>query len=622
MNSKILFLVPDVTMVEHTRNTLRENNLDILVEQGMLDNFMSVVPKYIPLGLEVVVARAGTANAIRNAGLGVTVVELPITAIDIIHAVEKARVFGTRIAVVAFQSMVLGIEDIARILGVEIGYFYLKDRAENAKVILEAFSRGYDVVLGGALASSASRNHNIPHVFIESSKESILMAAFEAKRIAEAIETEKYKRIVFSTVLDYAHDGIITVDTKGAITSINPAAVALTRFKNAIGKNIHALWPTLDLRQVIASGIEHLNQLIKINDVQVHCNKVPLMVSGRVAGATITFQDITKIQQLEARIRKEVYASGHVAGFTFNDIWGDSSAVLQAIGMARDYSRTNSNILILGETGTGKEVFAQSIHNHSNRQHGPFVAVNCAALPSQILESELFGYVRGAFTGANKEGKPGLFEVAHGGTIFLDEVAELDYVNQGRLLRVLQEKALVRLGSDRVIPVDIRIIAATNQDLAKAVSEKKFRDDLFYRLNVLKLVLPPLRERKRDIRIYANKFLERYASANGCTLSFKPAALRLMDRYDWPGNIRQLQHTIERVAVICKDAVVSEAVLSQCLDTSEASKTYQAIACQKIDEVVKALTLAKGKRGDAAKILGIDRSTLWRRMKRLGISSL
>ncbi len=620
MDSRILFLVPDGTMVVYTRNTLRENDLDIPVLHGMIENFQSVVREYVAKGLEVVIARAGTADAIRSAGLGVTVVELPITGIDIIRAVGKARAFGARIAVVAFRSMVLGIEEIAGILGVETGCFFLNSREENAETVQEAASRGYDVVVGGALAASAARACNVPHVLIESSRESILTAALEAKRIADAIESERYKRILFSTVLDYSHDGIITVDINGSVTSINPAAVALTRFGDALGRDIRALWPALNIGQVIGSGNEQLNQIVRINDTQVHCNKVPLMVNGGIAGAAITFRDITEIQQLEARIRKEVYALGHVARFTFDDIWGESSAVRQAVGMARDYSGADSNILILGETGTGKEVFAQSIHNHSKRRNGPFVAVNCAALPSQILESELFGYVRGAFTGANREGRPGLFEAAHGGTIFLDEIAELDYANQGRLLRVLQEKALVRLGSDRVIPVDIRIIAATNRDLTRAVAEHKFRDDLFYRLNVLRLVLPPLRERRADIRVYAEKFLQKYTQGNRSLLSFKPAALRLMEKSDWPGNIRQLQNTIERAAVVCREPVINEVVLARCMDGG-ASGTSRIVLSEAADELVRALDLARGRHGEAAKILGINRSTLWRRMKRYGVSS-
>ncbi len=616
---KMLFIVSDATMVGYAAGVLGEAGLDIPIEHGLWSNGVAIVKKHLAHGLEVVVARAGTARVIREANFDLTVVELPITGFDIIQAVEKAKIYGNRIAVVAFQSMVLGIEYAAKILGVEIGFFYIENAEAIEQIVCQAFSRGYDVVVGGALAAQACRAHKLPHVFIESSRASILQAAFEGLRLARAIETEKYKRTLFGAVLDFAHDGIITIDTAGVITSINPAAAAITKWQNAAGKKIGALWPSLELEKVIATGKEQLNRLDRINEVQIHCNKVPIIVNNRPEGAIATFQDISQIQQLEARIRREIYAAGHVARFTFADIWGKSGAIRQAVNMAKDYARTGANILILGETGTGKEVFAQSIHNYSQRSHGPFVAVNCAALPAQILESELFGYVRGAFTGANREGKPGLFEVAHDGTLFLDEIAELDYANQGRLLRVLQEKVVTRLGSDRVLPVDVRIIAATNRDLNKAVGQRKFRDDLFYRLNVLRLQLPPLRERKADIPLYAKNFLEKYARTNGQALGFRPAALQMMVEHDWPGNVRQLQNTIERVAVVNKTRLVNEATLAQCLDTTDIGADCQATAPREIAAITAALAQAGGKPGKAASLLGINRSTLWRKMRRLGI---
>jgi transcriptional regulator with PAS, ATPase and Fis domain len=476
------------------------------------------------------------------------------------------------------------------------------------------------VVLGGPATAEAARAHNLPSVLIESSRASILQAVFEAVRVARAIENEKYKHELFSAVVDYANDGIITVDMSGVISTINPRAIRITNFKRAIGINIETLWPDLELTRVIANKEQQLGQIMAINGRQVLCNKVPIIVNNRPAGAVANFQEISKIQQLEAAIRRKIYAKGHVARFTFSDIWGKSAAIQKVIRIAKDYAGTESNIFISGATGTGKEVFTQSIHNFSHRENGPFVAVNCAALPGQILESELFGYVKGAFTGANKEGKPGVFELAHGGTIFLDEITELDYVNQGRLLRVLQEKAVVRLGSDTVTPVDVRIIAATNKDLGRAVEEKRFRDDLFYRLNVLKLTIPSLRERKADIRDYAGKFLERYTQAGRQTMMFRPGAFRLLEKFDWPGNIRQLQNTIERVAVLCKEPLISEAMIAQCLDVPDKKAGQHNIVSQEIDEILQALVKAKGRHNEAAKMLGINRSTLWRKMQRLGLS--
>ncbi len=616
-NSRCLYLVPSLSMLEYTKRVLKAEKLDIIVEHGILQSAVEMVREYLPKGIEVVVARGKTSRAVTDANLGVSVVELPITAFDLLYAMDKAKVYGNKVAVVAFQSMVLGIESVARIMGVDIGFFFIDKGEETEAVVAKAISEGYNVILGGTLTVTAAKALKVPAAFIESGKESILQAAYEALRVGKAIEKEKYKREMFAAVVDYASDGIITVDTEGIITSINPRASKITKFKNAIGYNIKTLWPGLQLDKTMKNHQPELNQIVELHGTQVYCSKLPVMVNGHFGGAVVNFQEISRIQQLEASIRKEIYAKGHIARMTFENIWGNSLQINKAIEMAKEYAITDSNILLLGETGTGKEVFAQSIHNHSIRKKGPFVAVNCAALPSQLLESELFGYVKGAFTGANKEGKPGLFELAHGGTIFLDEIAELDYVNQGRLLRVLQERTVVRLGSDTVVPVNVRIIAATNKDLNMAVSEKTFRDDLFYRLNVLKLALPPLRERKSDIKEYANKYMEYYTTFD-TGKNFSKGAVKLLERFDWPGNIRQLQNTIQRVSVLSKNKMISEAEVAQCLDMIE-TKTNKTSLAQEIDEILEALKKAKGKQSEAAKILGINRSTLWRKMQRLGI---
>lgn len=618
---KSLFIVPKYAMEQYVENVLNEAGFDIPVAQGVLQSAVNLVREQVPQGLEVVIARAGTLQAIQNANLGVAVVELPITGFDLIHTIDEAKVYGSRIAVVAYQSMVLGIESVAKVFGVELGYFFIKQENEIGEIIKKVVAEGYNVVLGGAVTAAAAQANGLSYVFINSSRESILQAAFEAERVKRAIEIEKYKHEMFSSVVSYSHDGIITVDHKGYIASMNPRALQITNFTQAVGKLIYNVWPELYFDQLMKSKKQVLGQIIRVNGMQVLCNKVPIIVDERPLGAVVTFQDVTRIQQLEASIRREIYAKGHIARFTFDDIWGDSLAIQRAVRTAKDYAATEANILIQGETGTGKEVFAQSIHNYSSRKDGPFVAVNCAALPSQLLESELFGYVKGAFTGANKEGKQGLFEMAHGGTLFLDEIGELDYVNQGQLLRVLQEKAVVRLGSDRVVPVNVRVIAATNKDLSLAVAEKKFRDDLYYRLNVLAMTLPPLRDRKADVRVYANKFLERFSPTNGGVKSFRTGALRLMEKFSWPGNVRQLQNTIQRVAVLCKEPIVSEAELSRCLDMKERKEKVKLVdgISQEIEQIRQALAQANGKQTQAANLLGINRSTLWRRMERLGL---
>ncbi|MEE4135996.1 MAG: sigma 54-interacting transcriptional regulator, partial [Desulforhopalus sp.] len=256
-------------------------------------------------------------------------------------------------------------------------------------------------------------------------------------------------------------------------------------------------------------------------------------------------------------------------------------------------------------------------HNGSNRKKGPFVALNCAALPEQILESELFGYVGGAFTGASPKGKAGLFEVAHGGTLFLDEIAELTGMTQGKLLRVLQEKQVMRLGSDRVTPVDVRIISATNKSLKRLVKDNEFRADLYYRLNVLQLKLYPLRDRIEDVVALARFFLKKHADKMNQPLEFSNKALEELTRYNWPGNIRELQNIIERILSTIKGKSISTEMVRQHLEDQHENEIHSQLHNDQMEEIRQALKLSRGKHTDAARLLGISRSTLWRKLKRM-----
>jgi PAS domain S-box-containing protein len=618
---KTAFLVPHVSMLSSVKELLASYE-QIHVELCPLNDRISTATKMVEEGFEIIVARAGVASRIRRSGLKVTVVELPVTAFDIIRALESARAYGTHIAVVAYSPMVKGIEGIAPALSFSFRQYLTEsdDDAEIESLVFQAIRDGSDVIVGGGLFCQAAQKYGSPSVFIDSGKDAILQAAEEALRLRQVIEAEKIKRSLVTAILDYVHDGIIAVDPHQKVTNINLQAQKLFNVSpaQALNKNIRDIWPDLNLSELIKTGREEINTILQSRNLRVICNKVPLIANGKPNGALIIFQEISKIQQAEAHIRKEIYNKGHVARKSFTDVWGTSKSVTRAIALAKEFAATGSNILIVGETGTGKEVFAQSIHNHSSRNSGPFVAVNCAALPAQILESELFGYVSGAFTGANREGKPGLFELAHGGTIFLDEIAEMDYTNQSRLLRVLEERSVMRLGSDRVIAVDTRVIAATNKDLKELVRTHKFREDLFFRLNVLKLELPPLREHYQDIRIITEKFLSKH-TLSGRKLMIDTPSMKALENYSWPGNVRELQNTIERLMAFCQTDTIHLPDVAEVLEKWDLHPTMVSFHDEQIREITEALNKAKGVQTEAAKLLGVDRTTLWRKMRRLGI---
>jgi propionate catabolism operon transcriptional regulator len=345
-------------------------------------------------------------------------------------------------------------------------------------------------------------------------------------------------------------------------------------------------------------------------------------------------QDAVTIQKSEQEIRQQLHQRRLVTNYTFANIVGESPAVQLAISKAKSFGQTDSTILINGETGTGKELFAQSIHNISSRRKKPFVAINCAALPESLLDSELFGYEPGAFTGAQKEGKPGLFELAHTGTIFLDEVGELTPPIQARLLRVLQEKEVMRVGGRKIIPVDVRIIAATNRNLWNEVKAGNFRQDLYYRLSVLELNIPPLRERKEDIPYLVKSILRQYMSIVDNFLIEKISSLA--KDYHWPGNIRELENILERFSVLSKGKSNKEEILYNVFwdnikgkktDVPEADSSLSILSVlpvielsskmKKIEssEIKRILEKVNGNKTAAARILGISRSTLWRKLK-------
>ena len=619
--SIIACILPDAYLKEQTCLAFQVKHQGIRIEIGLMEEGVRQAARLAKEGVEIFISRGRTAFMIKEAHPEYSVVDIPFTVLDIFHTIERAKLHGKSIGVVAFSSLISGLNHYGTMLSTSIRFYPLENESEVEPKVLAAIEDNVDIIVGGAIIGKAANKYGIPFAVIESSSESMQQAAQEAKNIFLAKQREKTKGNLFKVVLDYAYDGIISVNAEGLITIFNPVAERVTQINasQAIGRQIQKIWPELELHKVLSSGKEDLAQLLNINNEHVVCNKIPIRVNNEVVGAVINFQDVTKLQQMEAKVRRRLFASGHIASFFFDNIIGTSPQLQKSVTLARDFALTDSAILILGETGTGKEVFAQSIHNGSSRSKGPFVALNCAALPEQILESELFGYVGGAFTGASLKGKPGLFEIAHGGTIFLDEIAEMKYMTQGKLLRVLQEKQVMRLGSDRVTPVDVRIVAATNKPLKRLVNENEFRADLYYRLNVLQLKLFPLRDRLEDVTALARYFLNAHAVRINRKLEFSNKALNELTMYSWPGNIRELQNIIERILATIKGRRISTEMVKQHFEDQHESEIHIKLRNDEMDNIRQALILSKGKHTEAAKILGISRSTLWRRLKRMTI---
>lgn len=419
-------------------------------------------------------------------------------------------------------------------------------------------------------------------------------------------------------ILDASHDGIIAVDRDSTIIWVNKNATEILGLPgNIVGKKITRYIPNSDMLRILATGKREIGDIATILNRQIIINRLPIVVKGEIVGAVSTFKEITDIQKMEMRIRKQSMESGLEAKFSLHDIVGHSSAIREAKEWAETFARTDATVLIQGETGTGKELFAQGIHLSSQRASGPFIPVNCAALPGNVLESELFGYEEGAFTGARKGGKPGLFELAHGGTLFLDEIGEMTIPIQALLLRILQEKKVRRISGERIVPVDVRIIAATNRDLEQLIEDKLFRRDLYFRLNVLTLELPPLRERTEDIPLLVRAIIGEMAERGDKKhIHVEEDVYHVLQQYDWPGNVRELRNVVERMVLLCqKDILGKEDTVFFAKKLNSRQLVWKQDE-READLIKKVLAETKGNKGEAAKILGMDRSTLWRKMKR------
>ena len=500
-----------------------------------------------------------------------------------------------------------------------------------------AFSDGCDALVGNYTGVELAKKSGLPAVMIESGQEAINNAIDEAKSAAEIDLREKMRSAQMANIMNYSFQGILSTDQNGIITFANKYCYSILDSGHALltGRSILDFFPNLPVEEVTRNGKKLLSELHIYASYHLMVNCVPAPDNNGNSGCVLTFQDTSRIQADELQVRKKLRHSSFQAKYQFSNILHKSRIMDSVISDAMTYSYSDSNILICGETGTGKELFAQSIHNSSPRKNHPFVAINCSALPENLLESELFGYVEGAFTGASKGGKMGFFELAHKGTIFLDEIGDVSPNLQSRLLRVLQEREVVRLGSDTVIPVDVRVISATNKNLKEEVANGRFRQDLLYRLDVLELNLPPLRNREQDALFLLSQLISYEHERTGCILTgLSEEGASLITQYPWPGNIREMRNFCQRLSILTQNPLATPADILKVLPDAAAALTPNGpkktdrstpgdapvySLYDEREEILKALYTFHNSRTKTAKFLGIDKSTLWRKMKKYHI---
>ncbi|ETA81461.1 sigma 54-interacting transcriptional regulator [Youngiibacter fragilis] len=618
MNSTVGIIVPNKETNDRILRILKDEILkkNLIVSMLTEDDVVLQAKALIKRGASAIIARGGTYLDIMRANLPVPVIELAFLAQDILFSINKANRSGKDIAVVVQERIIFEPEMWKNLFDVDIKV-YRYSRIENIDNVLKKLIESNEdrLVIGGALTYSKAVRAGLQSLNIENSDETIIRTYKQAQEILSQIYDNTRHSQMLSTVLNNVNEGILVISNDGTIEHHNNK---LMKFFNKIDSSI-VNRKLVDVLPVVSSALgdftkaQTTNKIIKSGKFVLNINTVPIQVGGELLGIVCTIQDLTEIQKLEESLRRKLNPKGLSSKYTFDNIFTKNRKMNDVIESAKKYSKADSTILIYGESGTGKEIFAQSIHSSSERHDAPFVAVNCGALNKNLIESELFGYVEGAFTGAIKGGKQGLFEMAHKGTIFLDEINSLPIEVQSSFLRVIEEKEVMRVGSDYVIPLDVRIIVASNENLIQLVEQGDFRRDLFYRLNVLEIKIPPLRDRRDDIVPLFQIFLKEF----GVEQVTIPEELKgRLAGYQWKGNIRELKNVAERYALL------GEKMSFEFLDSNQADsmvitddyKIDLKDLNRKVEELVIESLEAKGlSKNEISGILGISRTALWKK---------
>jgi propionate catabolism operon transcriptional regulator len=585
--------------------------------------------------VDVFICAGATGDYLRR-HLSAPVVLMRVSGFDLLAALVQAGRVARKVGILSYREVSRELEEALPLFPLEVrqaAYTTLKQAQERVN---ELAADGCQVIIGSSMVTELAEQAGLTGILVVASN-AIRQAFDDAMAILRSTRADAAKRQRLDTILHHLTDGVLAIAQDGTVQSLNPAMAEFLGVSPewAVGRSIREVAPAIPLESVLQSLAAEEGRIITHGDRTIVASMIPLFEDGVPAGAVLTSQETAAVQRTDRRIRSSTRPSSFTAKYRLSQILGEAPSIRSVVRLAERYSQTDSTVLIAGESGTGKELFAQGIHNASRRCKGPFVAINCAAFPETLLESELFGYEEGAFSGSRKGGKPGLFESAHTGTIFLDEIGDMPLSLQTRLLRVLQEREVLRLGGTEPTPVDVRVLTATNRDLRERIAAGEFREDLFYRVNILRLQLPALRERKGDIPAIARRILADVSRR--CGTARNPERLLgliapFLESYSWPGNIRELENVLERAALAMADLPPQQnfspahlhALIPELFAASDAApgsgkggaSNFKSIArAVESTHVRRALEECGGNVERASRQLGISRSTLWRRLK-------
>jgi transcriptional regulator, propionate catabolism operon regulatory protein len=609
-------------------------NYNVTVAPFSIDLAIPAAKKMETDGIDIIISRRFTATLIRQ-HTNVPVLAVPVTFFDVYESIWRASKKWSNVWVPLFRGS-LEIEKTAGLndmIDAKISYYEYDDQEQLETAIKRQAQNGCQGVVGGPNVKKLAMRWGMECEEIKSSDESIRFTLDEAFWIAANRKKENENTELYKTIVNMSLKGVVAIDKNGVIRISSKQANKIFnieqmdkinniydfKLKNKIYTAIK-MGKSFDYHVESVSGKPHLFEYF------------PVQLENKSIGGILTIQDTESIIRAETEVRK-IITKGLISKYSLNQFIYKGSDSDDLISTINKYADTESTILITGPTGTGKEIVAHSIHGLSKRRLGPFVSINCASIPEQLLESELFGYEEGSFTGAKRGGKIGLFELAHKGTIFLDEIGSMPLDLQGRLLRVLQEREIMRIGGDKLIPIDVRVLAATNQDLSSLILLEKFREDLFFRINVLNIKIPALRERSDDIPYLIQYLINHLSKKNGIPIIKIPAkCVKRLCLLPWPGNVRELSSFIERLIILCAGTFSQETFEKQYVDLATYSnfkdlKRYKLLKTKNSKTVKSEYVTAKGNneihrvlqesqfnKSVAAKRLGISRMTLWRKL--------
>ena len=626
---RFAFVSNSRAIAEAVREYAQGRGMGMEIRLASMEKALPVARELLENGVEVILGGGGTGRLLRGR-LQRPVVTISNDHLSVLRSLMQARQYSSSIAVTCYERIPEWVGPFAELLHISILPILFTTTQEHVQGIASAVRMGVGCIVGGGICAEVAQAQHCPAVIVMPSLRNLERALDEAVNIAVAMRRDNERLAWMSGMVEVLHEGIVGIDADERLVLCNEMARHLFP-QDGARESGSPLVERLQLRRAMQGScpVDGIVPLDKGRELLFSAH--PVMVRGKSCGAFAVFSPASRVKELSNRLKRNRHHS-MAARYTFADIIGESPVMHTVREKARCFAASGGALYIHGESGTGKELFAHAVHQESPQRKGPFVALNCGALPETLLESELFGYEEGAFTGARRGGKEGLLDVASGGTIFLDEIGDISPAVQVRLLRVLETGEIYRLGGERPYTVQVRVISSSWKDLVHEVRAGRFRADLFYRLSLLRLDVPPLRERKEDIPLLAQRLLER----SGYRLSPLPESFApALQEYDWPGNIRELDALLQRYALLLGTREHDFALWMQILqelrmrqqelmprDAADAgaNASGEGTLRERMERVEAAIlreTLRRfgGSRKKVATALDLSLNTLWRKMR-------